>query len=50
LKFLRNQWRYRRRVRAELLAELARARGDRRVVILRSRRDAPAFVRGLDSP
>jgi adenylate kinase family enzyme len=49
LKFVRNQWRYRRRVRAELLAELARERDERRVVILR-RDDGAAFVRRLDSP
>jgi adenylate kinase family enzyme len=47
LKFARNQWRYRRRVRGDLLAELARARENRRVVIVRSREDAEAFV---DSP
>jgi adenylate kinase family enzyme len=49
-KFIRNQWRYRRGVRADLLAELARERDDRQVVILRSRDDAAAFVRRLDSP
>jgi adenylate kinase family enzyme len=50
LKFVRNQWRYRRGVRAGLLAELARERDDRGVVILRSRDDAAAFVQRLDSP
>jgi adenylate kinase family enzyme len=50
LKFVRNQWRYRRGVRADLLAELARERDDRRVVILRNRDDAAEFVRRLDSP
>ena len=50
LKFARNQWRYRRGVRAELLAELARDRGGRRVVVVRSREDAESFFRGLDSP
>jgi adenylate kinase family enzyme len=50
LKFVRNQWRYRRGVRSELLAELARDRAGRRVVILRGREDAAAFLRSVDSP
>jgi hypothetical protein len=50
LKFVRNQWRFRRRVRGDLLAELEREREGRRVVILRSRDDAVAFVSRLDSP
>lgn len=50
LKFLRNQWRYRRRVRSELLGELAREAGGRRVVVLRRGRDAAAFWGSLDSP
>ena len=50
LKFLRNQWRYRRRVRGELLAELARERNGRRVVLLRRRSDAAAFMSSVDSP
>jgi adenylate kinase family enzyme len=49
LKFLRNQWRYRRTVRGELLAELARERDGRRVVVLRRGGDAGAFMRGVDS-
>lgn len=47
LKFLRNQWRYRTRVRRELLAELARERDGRQVVVVRRESDAAAF---LDSP
>jgi adenylate kinase family enzyme len=47
LKFARNQWRYRRRVRGDLLAELARGREERRVVVVRSREDAGAFVDSL---
>jgi adenylate kinase family enzyme len=50
LKFVRNQWRYRRRVRSELLSELARDRDGRRVVILRRRDETAAFVQRLDSP
>lgn len=50
LKFARNQWQYRRTVRGELLAELARERNGRRVVVLRRDSDADAFVRSLDSP
>jgi adenylate kinase family enzyme len=48
-KFLRNQWRYRRRVRRELLAELAREREGRRVVVLRRGADASALLSGVDS-
>ena len=44
LKFARNQWRYRTRVRGELLAELARERDGRRVVTVRTREDAAAFL------
>jgi adenylate kinase family enzyme len=44
LKFARNQWRYRTRVRGELLAELARAHDRRRVVTVRTREDAAAFL------
>jgi adenylate kinase family enzyme len=50
LKFLHNQWRYRRTVRPQLLAELARERDGRRVVVLRRRTDAGAFLRSVDSP
>lgn len=50
LKFLRNQWRYRTRVRRELLAELARERDGRRVVVVRRRSDLATFLRGVDSP
>jgi adenylate kinase family enzyme len=50
LKFARNQWQYRRTVRQELLAELARERDGRRVVILRRDSDTVAFLRSLDSP
>jgi adenylate kinase family enzyme len=49
LKFLRNQWQYRRTVRGELLAELARARDGRRVVVLRRGSGAAHFLRSLDS-
>lgn len=50
VKFARNQWQYRRTVRRELLAELARERNGRRVVVLRRGSDAAAFLRSLDSP
>jgi adenylate kinase family enzyme len=50
LKFARNQWQYRTTVRRELLAELARDRDGRRVVVLRDGGDAAAFLRSLDSP
>jgi adenylate kinase family enzyme len=50
LKFARNQWRYRRGVRAGLLEELGRERADRRVVILRRPEDADSFLDRLDSP
>jgi adenylate kinase family enzyme len=50
LKFVRNQWRYRRTVRGELLAEFARDRHGRRVVVLRRASDVDEFLRGLDSP
>jgi CelD/BcsL family acetyltransferase involved in cellulose biosynthesis/adenylate kinase family enzyme len=49
-KFLRNQWRYRRAVRPELLAELARERDGRRVVVLRRPAETCAFLRSVDSP
>jgi adenylate kinase family enzyme len=50
LKFVRNQWRYRGSVRGELLAELARERDGRRVVLLRRGSDAAAFLSSVDSP
>ena len=50
LKFLRNQWRYRTRVRREILDELARDRGGRRVVVVRRGADAAEFLAGVDSP
>jgi adenylate kinase family enzyme len=49
VKFLRNQWRYRRTVRRELLDELARERDGRRVVVLRRGSDASAFLSDVDS-
>jgi adenylate kinase family enzyme len=48
-KFARNQWRYRRRVRRDLLAELARESVRRQVVVLTRRADADAFLRAVDS-
>ena len=45
-KFVRNQWRYRRKVRAEIIEELD---GERRVVVLRRPADAQAFLRSVDS-
>jgi adenylate kinase family enzyme len=48
-KFLRNQWRYRRTVRRELLAELGRERDGRRVVVLRRRSDLSALLSDVDS-
>lgn len=50
LKFARNQWRYRRTVRRRLLAELARERDGRRVVVVRREADARSFLGGVDSP
>lgn len=50
LKFARNQWRYRTRVRREVLAELERKRDGRRVVMLPRGGDAAAVLRTLDSP
>jgi thymidylate kinase len=49
-KFVRNQWGYRTKVRRELLAELARERAGRRVVVLRRSSDADEFLRSVDSP
>jgi adenylate kinase family enzyme len=48
-KFLRNQWRYRRTVRGELLAELGRERDGRRVVVMRRRNDVRSLLSGVDS-
>jgi adenylate kinase family enzyme len=50
LKFARNQWQYRTKVRGELLAELARERDGRRIIVLRRGSDTAAFLRSLDSP
>lgn len=50
LKFFRNQWRYRTRVRRALLDELARERDGRRVVVLRRSADATAFLGSVDLP
>jgi thymidylate kinase len=49
-KFVRNQWGYRTKVRRELLAELARERAGRRVVVLRRSSDADEFLHSVDSP
>lgn len=49
-KFVRNQWRYRRNVRRELLAELAREDEARRIVVLRRSGDAATFLSRVDSP
>ena len=49
LKFVRNQWHYRRTVRRELLDELGRERDGRRVVVLRRDSETAAFLRSLDS-
>ena len=48
-KFVRNQWLYRTKVRRELLAELARDRPGRRVVVVRRSGDADEFLRSMDS-
>jgi adenylate kinase family enzyme len=50
LKFFRNQWRYRTRVRRALLDELGRERDGRRVVVVRRSADAAAFLAGVDLP
>jgi adenylate kinase family enzyme len=50
LKFARNQWSYRTKVRRELLVELERMRNGRRVVVLRGGGDASEVLRSLDSP
>jgi adenylate kinase family enzyme len=47
MKFARNQWLYRRRVRGELMDGLAARRDDRRVVIVRGTEDAAAFLDSL---
>ena len=49
-KFVRNQWHYRTSVRKQLLAELERGQVGRRVVVVRRRSDAEAFLSGVDSP
>jgi adenylate kinase family enzyme len=49
-KFVRNQWHYRRSVRKQLLAELAREEEGRLVVVVRRRSDADAFLSSVDSP
>ena len=49
LKFGRNQWRYRTKVRRELLAELSREQDGRRAVVLRRSGDTADFLRTLDS-
>ena len=43
-KFIRNQWEYRRKVRPELVADLARRRNGQRVVVLRNENDLRNFV------
>ena len=45
-KFLRGQWQYRRRVRPELLADLARRGNEQRVVVLRTGGDVRDFLAG----
>jgi adenylate kinase family enzyme len=50
LKFLRNQWGYRRKVRGQLLAELAQEVDGRRIVVLRRGGDAGAFLSSVGSP
>lgn len=50
LKFFRNQWRYRTKVRRQLLTELAREHERRRVVVVRRESDAAVFLGSLDSP
>ena len=49
-KFVRNQWHYRTSVRKQVLAELEREQVGRRVVVVRRRSDADAFLSGVDSP
>ncbi len=43
-KFARNQWEYRRKVRPEVVADLARRRNGQRVVIIRSVTDLQNFL------
>lgn len=43
-KFIRNQWEYRRKVRPELVADLARRRNGQRVVVLRNENDLQSFL------
>ena len=45
-KFVRNQWEYRRKVRPELKADLARRQNGQRVVVLRSETDLRNFLSG----
>jgi adenylate kinase family enzyme len=46
-KFLLNQWQYRRNVRRELLAELARRRPEQRIVVVRRGADLRNFLAGI---
>jgi adenylate kinase family enzyme len=46
-KFLANQWHYRRRVRRELIADLARRREPQRIVVVRRGADLQRFLTGL---
>jgi adenylate kinase family enzyme len=49
-KFARLQWHYRRRIRPQLLADLAGRRSRQRVVVIRSRRDAGLVPRPAGNP
>ena len=49
-KFVRGQWHYRRTIRADLLAELSRTRGERRVVVVRRPRDLRLLLAAVGSP
>ena len=47
--FVRGQWHYRRRLRRDVLAELAESRNGREVVVVRRERDRKTFLRRVDS-
>jgi adenylate kinase family enzyme len=46
-KFLLYQWEYRTRIRRKILASLERRRGDAAIFVLRTGKDADAFVRAV---
>ena len=49
-KFIRGQWRYRRTIRPELLADLARRRTRQRIVVLRTEEEGRSLMAHLPQP